>query len=100
LLSFDLANAISDVGLLAESTKENLSRGTRKIALREKYLKLGKLSDRIDEKIWGYVLKTGASDLKYSEEKTDAVLKTLEKIELESIKTKHALNLELKDIKR
>jgi len=51
-------------------------------------LKMKKLSPQLDVRIWEYILKAGSSDLEYSQEKTTAVLKTIEKIERASMKTK------------
>jgi hypothetical protein len=60
---FDLANAIKDVELLAQTTKDNLRRSIKKLHLRKKYLDGDRLKPSTDAKIWKYEVKYQNSDL-------------------------------------
>ena len=60
---FDLSNAIKDVELTAQSTRDNMSRTIRKMKLRARYVKAKKLKDSTDAKIWKYAFRYMKSDL-------------------------------------
>ena len=60
---FDLANAIKDVELLATTTKDNLRRSIKKLALRKRYLEGDRLKPSTDAKIWKYEVKYQSADL-------------------------------------
>jgi len=60
---FDLANSIKDVELLATTTKDNLRRSIKKLALRKRYLEGDRLKPSTDAKIWKYEVKYQSADL-------------------------------------
>jgi len=96
---FDLANAIKDVELLAQTTKDNLRRSIKKLNLRKKYLDGDKLKPSTDAKIWKYEVKYQNSDLLQSLEKCNAIVKVLEKLQKDCARTSDNLENVLKVIK-
>lgn len=96
---FDLSNAIKDVELLAKSTKSNLRRSVRKLDLRKKYLEGDKLKPNTDAKIWKYEIKSQVADLTVSLEEVNKIVKVLEKLQVNCVKTADDLDNVLKSIK-
>lgn len=88
---FDLSNAIKDVELLADTTKNNLRRSIRKLQLRKKYLDEDRLKPLTDAKIWKYECKSQVADLTVSLEKCDALVTVLDKLQKDCVKTSDKL---------
>ena len=49
---FDLADAIKDVSLIAQSTRDNIESTKKKLFLRQKYSKMKRLTPVADGKLW------------------------------------------------
>lgn len=98
---FDLGNAIKDVELLAQTTKDNLRRSVKKLELRKKYEENGKIvaKPNLDVKIWKYEIKYQTQDLEQSLEKCDAIVKVLEALQKNCARTSDDLENVLKKIK-
>jgi len=88
LVGFDISNLVKDTELIATSTKNNLSRLHRRMALRLKYQGTEKLEGSTDFKIWYYLVKSFSADVDYQVENIKKVLTVLDKLEKGSFKIK------------
>jgi DNA repair ATPase RecN len=86
----DLADLIHDVNVHAKGTHDNLDRVMSKLFLRKKYEK--KLTPRHDVKIWQYETKTLIADLKYSSEKLDPIIKAIDKLQKDCVRSSDNLD--------
>jgi hypothetical protein len=99
---FDLANAIKDTELLAQTTKDNLRRSMRKLKLRKDYAdgkKSKPLKPLMDLKIWKLEIKYQSSDLGQSLDTCNKIVKVLEKLQKDCARTADNLDNVLKVIK-
>jgi len=99
---FDLANAIKDTELLAQTTKDNLNRSVRKLNLRQKYAdgeKSRPLTPTMDLKIWKLEIKYQSSDLGQSLDTCNKIVGVLEKLQKDCARTADNLDNVLKVIK-
>lgn len=98
---FDLGNAIKDVELLAQTTKDNLNRSIKKLNLRKKYEEKGTLASKpnTEIKIWKYEIKYQSQDLATSLEKCNLIVKVLEDLQKNCARTSDNLENVLKVIK-
>lgn len=96
---FELSNAIKDVELLADTTKNNLRRSIRKLNLRKKYLTEDRLKPNTDAKIWKYEVKSQIADLTVSYDRCTAIVGVLDKLQKDCARTSDDLKNVLKNIK-
>lgn len=90
---FTLAGLITDVELLADSTKSNLSKAFRKLALRKKYLNdpSKEVTPKFDLKIWKYEVKSQIGDINQSLIKCTKLVEDLVKLRDECVRTSDSL---------
>jgi len=74
---FDLSNIIQDVSLLADSSSLDANRALRKLSIRAKFQKAGKLNPMKDLRIYLHFTRGQVESLTNSLEKLNAILENL-----------------------
>jgi len=95
---FDLANLIKDVSEQARGTKINLERALSKLFLRDKYKNAGRMTPKVDAKIWTYEVKTLVADLEYSKAQLDPIIAAIGKLQIDCARTSESLNQSILNI--